>query len=191
MTHGRRDALLRAALATAARGWPVFPLRPGDKRPAGHAETDCSGTGRCSAGHLKPEQRATTDRDLIHAAWSHRPYNIGVATGPAGLLVVDLDTDKGKDSTDTPCGVTTFHALCERAGQAVPATYRIRTASGGEHLYFTAPDGVRLRNTAGKLGPASTPARTAGTSSPRAARSTAARTRSSTRRPWPRFPRGC
>ena len=153
MTHERRDALLRAALATAARGWPVIPLRPGDKRPAGHPEADCPGTGRCSAGHLKPEQRATTDRDLIHAAWSHRPYNIGIATGPAGLLVVDLDTTKDKDATDTPCGVTTFQALCERADQAVPTTYRIRTATGGEHLYFTAPDDVPLRNTAGKLGP--------------------------------------
>jgi hypothetical protein len=151
MTHDRRDALLRAALATAARAWPVIPLRPGDKRPAGHPEADCPGRGRCASGHLKPEQRATLDRDLIHAAWSHRPYNIGIATGPAGLLVVDLDTAKG--GKDTPCGVASFKALCERAGQAAPTTYRIRTASGGAHLYFTAPPGVRLRNTAGKLGP--------------------------------------
>ena len=30
---------------------------------------------------------------------------------------------------------------------------RIRTASGGRHLYFTAPAGVRLTNTAGTLAP--------------------------------------
>ncbi|WP_206188971.1 bifunctional DNA primase/polymerase, partial [Streptomyces hirsutus] len=33
----------------------------------------------------------------------------------------------------------------------VPTTYRVRTASGGQHLYFTAPDGVRLANTAGTV----------------------------------------
>ena len=79
-------------------------------------------------------------------------FNIGVATGPSGLVVVDLDVPKTKDSADTPSGVTTFPALCERADQPVPTTYRVRTASGGQHLYFTAPTGVRLGNTAGKLG---------------------------------------
>ncbi|MEU6984099.1 bifunctional DNA primase/polymerase [Streptomyces sp. NPDC046324] len=145
--------LLHAALVAAERGWPVLPLRPGDKRPAGHPEASCPGTGRCADGHLVPEQRATTDPDLIQAAWTARPYNIGIATGPAGLLVVDLDTVKAKDVKRTPDGATSFHALCERAGQAVPDTYRVRTASGGEHLYFTAPGGVRLRSSAGTLAP--------------------------------------
>ncbi|ARQ69972.1 bifunctional DNA primase/polymerase [Streptomyces marincola] len=153
MTPDPRAALLHAALATAARGWPVIPLRPGDKRPAGHPQGNCPRTGRCSDGHIVPEQRATLDTGLIRAAWSHRPYNVGIATGPAGLVVIDFDTPKTKDEKDSPCGETTFQALCERAGQAVPTTYRVRTASGGTHLYFTAPDGVRLRNTAGRLGP--------------------------------------
>ncbi|MFD3944069.1 bifunctional DNA primase/polymerase [Streptomyces sp. NPDC058579] len=153
MTHDPRLALLRAALDAAERGWPVFPLRPGDKRPAGHPEASCPGTGRCADGHLVPERRATLDPDLIRAAWTMRPYNVGIATGPAGLLVVDLDTLKPKDVKGTPDGVTSLQALCERAGQAVAATYRVRTASGGEHLYFTAPAGVRLRSTAGTLAP--------------------------------------
>ncbi|MEU6945691.1 bifunctional DNA primase/polymerase [Streptomyces sp. NPDC046316] len=143
--------LLTAALDAASRGWPVFPLRPRDKRPAGHPEANCPGAGRCADGHLVPEQRATTDPNLIRAAWEHKPYNVGIATGPSGLLVVDLDTLKPKDEEGTPDGATSFKALCERAGQAVPATYRVRTASGGEHLYFTAPAGVRLRSTAGTL----------------------------------------
>ncbi|MEU9699432.1 bifunctional DNA primase/polymerase [Streptomyces sp. NPDC047981] len=151
MTHAPRPALLSAALDAAERGWPVFPLRPSDKRPAGHSAARCPGTGRCADGHLVPEQRATTNPDLIRAAWTMRPYNVGIATGPAGLLVVDLDTLKLKDEEGTPDGATSFKALCERAGQPVPATYRVRTASGGEHLYFTAPAGVRLRSTAGTL----------------------------------------
>lgn len=144
--------LLAHAIAAAERGWRVFPLRPRDKRPAGHPERMCPGTGRCANGHRTPEQRATTDHDLLAAAWTHAPYNIGIATGPSGLLVVDLDTVKEGEPKGTPDGVTTFKALCERAGQAVPTTYRVRTARGGQHLYFTQPPGIRLGNTAKRLG---------------------------------------
>ncbi|MGW2518708.1 bifunctional DNA primase/polymerase [Streptomyces sp. NPDC001617] len=152
MTQDPRSALLRAALDAAERGWHVFPLRPGTKRPALHGEAACTLTGECANGHLKWEQRATTDPDRIQAAWSRAPFNVGIATGPSGLLVVDLDMPKDKGSSDTPDGAATFGALCERAGHAVPDTYRVRTASGGQHLYFTAPDGVRLSNTAGTVG---------------------------------------
>ncbi|MFD3491153.1 bifunctional DNA primase/polymerase [Streptomyces sp. NPDC058690] len=153
MTHQARAVLLSAALDAAARGWAVFPLRPGSKPPALHGEASCPRTGDCTTGHRKWEQRATTDPDRIHRAWSAGRFNIGIATGPSGLVVVDLDLPKPNSIADTPCGVTTFKALCERTGQAVPSTYRVRTASGGEHLYFTAPNEVRLANTAGLLAP--------------------------------------
>ncbi|MEU6957557.1 bifunctional DNA primase/polymerase [Streptomyces sp. NPDC045714] len=144
--------LLNVALDAAERGWHVFPLRPRDKRPALHGETACPGTGDCASGHLKWEQRATTNPDRIRTAWSTGAFNVGIATGPSGLVVVDLDPLRVKDPKGTPDGVTSLQALCERAGQTVPATYRTRTASGGHHLYFTAPDGVRLGNSAGRLG---------------------------------------
>lgn len=151
MTHDPQSALLCAALDAAEHGWHVFPLRPGTKRPALHGEQSCPGTGPCEHGHRKWEQRATTDPDRIRAAWSRAPYNVGIATGPSGLLVVDLDVPKDKGSSDAPCGAATFAALCERAGHAVPTTHRVRTASGGTHLYFTTPTGVRLANTAGTV----------------------------------------
>ena len=50
--------LLHAALQAAERGWHVFPLRPGSKRPALHGEQSCPRTGPCSNGHRKWEQRA-------------------------------------------------------------------------------------------------------------------------------------
>ncbi|WP_103546062.1 bifunctional DNA primase/polymerase [Streptomyces sp. SM1] len=153
MTQDPRSALLSAALDAAERGWHVFPLRPGTKRPALHGEKTCTRTGPCAAGHLKWEQRAATDPDRIRAAWSQAAFNVGIATGPSGLVVVDLDVPKDKGSSDAPCGAATFAALCERAGHPTPATYRTRTASGGTHLYFTAPPGVRLTNTAGSIGP--------------------------------------
>lgn len=151
MTQDPRSALLRAALDAAEHGWHVFPLRPGTKRPALHGEKTCTGTGPCASGHLKWEQRATTDSARIQAAWSEAPFNVGIATGPSGLVVVDLDTPGHKGSSDAPDGAATFRALCERARHSVPDTYRTRTTSGGTHLYFAAPDGVRLPNTAGTV----------------------------------------
>ncbi|MFF8569799.1 bifunctional DNA primase/polymerase [Streptomyces sp. NPDC015408] len=147
------EDLMRAALNAAARGWHVFPLRPGTKRPALHGETACPRSGPCTGGHRKWEERATTDPDRIRAAWERAPFNVGIATGPSGLLVVDLDVPKDNSSTDAPCGAATFKALCERTGQAVPRTRTVRTASGGQHLYFTAPAAARLHNTAGTLAP--------------------------------------
>ncbi|WP_405960860.1 bifunctional DNA primase/polymerase [Streptomyces sp. NBC_00024] len=153
MTHDHRRALLRAALQAAERGWPVIPLRPRSKVPALHGERRCPGTGDCKGGHRTFEQRATTDPARIERCWTAGPFNVGIATGPAGLLVVDLDTLKPTDKEGTPDGAANFLALCERAGHAVPATRRIRTPSGGEHLYFTAPSGARFANTTGTLTP--------------------------------------
>ncbi|WP_405944151.1 bifunctional DNA primase/polymerase [Streptomyces sp. NBC_00932] len=150
--RGCNLAILASALEHARHGWHVFPLRPGDKRPAGHAERLCPATGRCADGHRKPEQRATTDPNLVTAAWTHQPYNIGIATGPSGLLVIDLDVLKAEEPEGTPDGVESLSALCERAGQTLPPTYQVRTPSGGQHLYFTQPQGTRLHSSAGRLG---------------------------------------
>ncbi|WP_030273453.1 bifunctional DNA primase/polymerase [Streptomyces sp. NRRL B-24484] len=156
-----RPDLLAAALASAQRGWPVFPLRPDDKRPALHHATRCPRTGPCTAGHASWEQRATVDPDAIRRAWEHGPYNVGLATGPARLVVVDLDVPKHPGDTPPPrwaeLGVTdgadVLAALCEQHHQPYPADTRtVRTCSGGTHLYFTAPPGLVLRNTRGEQG---------------------------------------
>ncbi|MFH9651498.1 bifunctional DNA primase/polymerase [Streptomyces anulatus] len=139
--HGRSQ-LLRAALDAAESGLRIFPLRPGEKRPA----------------IREWESRATTDLERIRGCWTHAPYNVGVATGPSGLVIVDLD--RPKHPQDTPpadwaeCGVTdgadVLAVLCERHGKTFPTnTYTVRTWSGGTHLYFAAPGGEPLRNTAG------------------------------------------
>lgn len=151
MTHDACSALLRAALEAAERGWHVFPLRPNSKHPALHGADRCHQTGDCVHGHLKWEQRASTDAHRIRQCWETHAANIAIATGPSGLIVIDLDTLKPQEPKGTPDGVAAFAALCERAGQAVPDTYRVRTARGGEHLYFAQPPGASLHNTAGRL----------------------------------------
>jgi hypothetical protein len=144
----------------------VFPLRPGDKRPAApdHPAERCTGADpRCAeAGvHVGWEARATTDPDRIRRAWTARPYNVGIACGPSGLVVVDLDTPKpgqAPPASDPPVrhGADVFARLCA-ARTADPAevydTYTVRTGRGGTHLYFRHPEnGPALRNTAGTLG---------------------------------------
>ncbi|MFE7664774.1 bifunctional DNA primase/polymerase [Streptomyces celluloflavus] len=146
-----RERLLAAALGAAERGWYVHPLIPGRKAPALHGEDACPRTGACTTRHRKWEERATLDTDVIRAAWAKRPYNIGIASGPSGLVVVDLDMPKPEGDADTPDGVSAFQALCERAGQTVPTTHTVRTPSGGRHLYFTTPPGTHLPSTKGAL----------------------------------------
>jgi len=146
MTQRPSSSELRdAALAHAARGWHVFPLIPGIKRPA-----------------IKNwETRATTDPDRVAGCWAHGPYNIGIATGPSGLLVVDLDKPKHADDNPPPAwdergvidGADVLTLLAADAEQPYPGdTFTVGTPTGGQHLYHRAPGGIALRSTAGKLG---------------------------------------
>lgn len=147
------------ALCLADLGWKVFPLRPGTKRgQVLHGLKSCPRTGICVRGHRKPEDRATGDPEQIRRCWSHGAYNIAVATGPSGLLVVDCDQPgyghqmpDGWNTLGIRTGTEVLASLTRRAGATWPDTYTVSTPSGGTHYYFRAPAG--LRNTAGKLGP--------------------------------------
>ncbi|MEU0314772.1 bifunctional DNA primase/polymerase [Nocardioides sp. NPDC006273] len=157
---------LNIALDYAARGWRIFPLLPGTKRPArpNHRERDCTGTDpRCRNSHTGWDARATTDITRIRRAWSSTvdspAYGLGIATGPSGLVVVDLDTHK--PDTDIPepwnrfgirTGEDVLDHLAGAHGGTITPTFTVRTPSGGTHLYYTAPEGVRYGNTAGTIG---------------------------------------
>jgi hypothetical protein len=119
------------------------------------------------------EHQAGTCPERIRNLWTARlqghgwhvrqPLNVGIACGPSGLVVIDLDVAKpDQDRAGWPqpwlnrgftSGADVLATLADRAGNTVPDTYAVATASGGRHLYFTAPDGVGLRNSAGHLGP--------------------------------------
>lgn len=139
-------APLETALSLARRGWPVFPLIPGEKRPA-----------------IRDwERRATTDPDRIARCWETGSYNLGVACGRADLVVLDLDTAKPGATRPVEwripavqCGEDALAVLADSRGQPYDAlmdTYAVRTGSGGLHLYYRAPAGIELRNTVGLLG---------------------------------------
>lgn len=139
-----QQELLGAALTAADRGWHAFALRPGDKRPA-----------------IRDwQERATADHRRSRAAWARDAWNLGIACGPSGLVVVDLDVPKPGNGQRAGWagkllrnGQDVLGALADRVGEHYPsATYSVATGSGGTHLYFRAPEGERLRNTAGRVG---------------------------------------
>jgi hypothetical protein len=139
------SGMLRSALELTARGWHVFPCVPGGKRPALRENW---------------QQLATADTERVRAWWtrSRSPYNIGIACGPSGLVVVDLDVSRiaaaGGPAGErmTGHGAEALAALCREHGEPYPAdTYAVATPSGGHHLYFTAT-GSRVRNSARRLG---------------------------------------
>ena len=90
---------------------------------------------------------ASSDSRLVTQWWRQHPQAlIGMPTGDNGngVGVIDLDNHDGKD------GVGEFKRICN--GRRLETTV-VRTPSGGLHLWFTMPDGVRLKSTSNKIAP--------------------------------------
>lgn len=120
---------LDVALGTASFAG-VFPCLP-TKRPA------------TEHGFLD----ATQDAGRIRTWWERNPdHLVGIPT--EGLLVVDLDDRPGK-----PPAWAAWWALAEPHGWDPTTTPMVGTPSGGVHVYWEQPEGVRLRNSASKLAP--------------------------------------
>ncbi|MGR6975193.1 bifunctional DNA primase/polymerase [Streptomyces cynarae] len=169
---------LATARWCARRGWPVHPLAPGRKTPAANcpdcrtashppAGCPCLAAGRwCHGFHA-----ATLDQRRIEQWWSAHPnFGVGVACGPAGLVVIDIDAKPAQppsrdrilpgipigDHVDLTGMATGFHTLAVLAalrGQPSPAeddtTLRVQTPSGGLHVWYRVPDGRRWQCSAG------------------------------------------
>lgn len=117
----RQKTKLDYALELAQRGFYVFPIQEGCKTPP------------LTKWHKGgPGERATTDPEIIRGWWTKWPKaNIGIATEPSGLLVVDVDVKKGKE------GEWAYCMLDGVLGSAPwPKTLQAHTPSGGWHDYF-------------------------------------------------------
>ena len=95
---------LRLALMLAALGWHILPLSWTRKQPLGNCDAcerqagmaphdpdtcPCLPAGRWCHG----VRAATVDPDRLTAWWIAAPYAVpGVAAGPSGLCLVDIDT---------------------------------------------------------------------------------------------------
>lgn len=118
--------LHRAARWYAAHGWKIFPLRARTKEPFGHLGV----------------YNATADLEQVDEWWARWPHaNIGLHCGGSGLLALDLDEYK-----DGFAGA----AFLTRADEE---TVTNLTGSGGTHLLYTVPAGVKYTNATGNLPP--------------------------------------
>lgn len=126
--------IVAAALEYAARGWPVFPVPPGEKK------------SYKSAAHSNGSKwGATTDPAEIttdFARWAGA--NVGIITGPvSGLLVIEADTLAGHGVD----GIANLQRLIDEHG-VLPPTIEARSPSGSRHLYFSYPDELVVKNSA-------------------------------------------
>lgn len=136
------------AVAMARTGLRVFPVRVSSKAPA---------TKRGFTA-------ATTNTRTLAKYWKANPeFNIGIATGLSGLVVIDCDTNKRWPDTAEPKpgnvqdGADMLAVLSERAG-VLPETWlhdvpSVITPSGGMHFYWKAPPGITVKSSAGKVAP--------------------------------------
>ncbi|MEV6385876.1 bifunctional DNA primase/polymerase [Streptomyces sp. NPDC051773] len=180
----RRSGVARS-LATARwcaeQGWPVHPLAPGRKTPAGncaacrraghtHVGCACHAEGRWCHGF----RAATLDEARIEQWWGAHPgLGVGVSCGPAGLVIIDVDAHEkrlpdrdrllpgiripaGVDLTGLANGFHTLGLLAALRGVTHPAddetTLRVRTPSGGLHVWYLASHGHRWQCSTGSSG---------------------------------------
>jgi hypothetical protein len=124
---------VNVAIDLARSGLPVFPCAA-DKRPK-----------------VRWKEAATNDATAIGHLWQqHYAALVGLPTGArSGLFVIDLDVER---ETGEEIGTANFNSLGFGDLLCDPTQIRVRTPSGGLHLYFRHP-GEGFGNTAGKLGP--------------------------------------
>ncbi|WP_327188069.1 bifunctional DNA primase/polymerase [Streptomyces sp. NBC_01334] len=169
---------LGTAQACASRGWPVHPLAPGRKTPAANC-SDCRANAHTPTGcpclraglWCHSFHAATLNQDRIQQWWGQHPESgIGVSCGPAGLVVIDIDAHGTQppardrilpgipigDQVDLAGLANGFHTLAVLAalrGQQSPAddttTLRVRTPSGGLHVWYRATGNRQWKSSAG------------------------------------------
>src|SRR6266478_6383599 len=100
--HSNSPTFLETALACIARGWYVFPCKPGDKTPLVRSRF----------------KDASNSEEQVRLWWTLWPRaNVAIATGASGLTV--LDCDEGNPDR------AAFDAWA--AAKGLPETYTVRT----------------------------------------------------------------
>jgi hypothetical protein len=134
-------SLLEAALAYALRGWSVFPCHTPAQTASGCscANKECSHQGK-HPRVLKGHHAATTEAAQIREWWRMWPdANIGIATGPSQLFVVEIDHQDG--------GLETWRSLCQahnlHADPTAPGCI-VTSGGGGKHIYYHRPEDCQL-----------------------------------------------
>ncbi len=136
----------RILARAAAEGWYMFPLVPETKRPL---VTDWE--GRAVAPDTEQELLAAGWQPECAARWAQAAWpgrDNGIACGPTGWVVLDLDTSLDGQ----PCGAESLLRRADEHEQPVPLTRMHLTRSGGWQLVFLAIEGRPIRNSSSKSG---------------------------------------
>jgi hypothetical protein len=122
MTISEIDKTLKRALALAARGFWILPVRYGDKRPAVKDWPNV----------------ATRDPDQITEWFESERRNIGIYAGKfkdRKMVVIDVDNKNGKDGNASLDNLQLIDDL--------PNTMINHTPTGGRHLFFQTDETYR------------------------------------------------
>lgn len=182
---------LDVALWLASTGIHVHPLIPGRKLPPRNCNRCSPGTAtdpnplyiphtpddcRCIAAgrYCHGVHAATTDPERITNWWRALPdAAVGVAAGPSGLLILDVDRHGGDLPSpdqilpgldlpdDVPLdsiqdGLDVLALLCEirqaPLPDVAPQTLAVKTPSGGRHYWYRIPEGTEWKSSSKTLG---------------------------------------
>lgn len=142
------DKKLNKLLYFAGHGWPIFPTHWLNGNQCSCKKPDCISPGKhplVSNGFYD----ATTDNDLItnwHKRWPGANWGMRTgdkSAGGAGILIIDIDDKSG--------GFTTWDLLREDHPGAIE-TVSVVTGNGGQHLWFTYPNGEDIPSGQAVLG---------------------------------------
>jgi hypothetical protein len=163
---------LRAALAFASMGWPVFQLAANSKAPRRGCEL-CYSKSEKFVPHFGLDDcphppadchsfyAASTEEAVIRERFERFPdSNLAISTAPANLVVIDLDVNKSGEEPPAPYntpgvvnGWDVFALAIEKYGAQWPGdTLNVMTPSGGLHIYWRLPRGLVVNPSAGVFG---------------------------------------
>jgi hypothetical protein len=127
--------ILDAALGYARRGIPVFPVwcavpfhNGSSKFVCGCGRLNCVSPAKHPLAKAVPHglSEASTDEVRVRSFFSNYPdANIGGVMS-AAVIAIDIDPQRGGDVS-----------ALEKIHGVMPRTWRVRTGSGGEHIYFS------------------------------------------------------
>lgn len=179
------------ALWLAGQGIHVHPLIPGRKLPPRNCNRCSPGTAsepnplyiqhtpdecRCipAGRYCHGVHAATTDPERITKWWGSIPDAcVGVAAGPSGLLILDVDCHGGDlpdaahilpglelpedvNVSTIKDGLDVLALLCEirqaPLPDIAPRTMTVRTPSGGVHYWYRVPAGTQWKSDSKALG---------------------------------------
>jgi hypothetical protein len=146
------ESVLATALAFANHGHAVFPVNwPVSHNGKNLCSCGSDGRGRpCTKPAKHPYGKlatngvlsATTDTGIIKTWFGYQAREANLGVHCEGLVVLDVDPRRGGDES---------LAALEREHGELPLTWRVLTGGGGEHILFSAPEGIAIGNVAEQM----------------------------------------